>query len=126
LRAPVDLDLAVHVDVVAGGKGHRLAARAVHKMRSDDVSSRAAGFRRTARSSRSFERLTQREVLVASGRALMRLGVFVTVRGASLEDLQRRSAIVWRRAHDGGLRLERGRGCQSAWFRAQLPGGPGW
>jgi hypothetical protein len=126
LRSPVALDLSVHVDVVAGVKAHRLAARAVHRVRSDDVTSSAAGFRRSARSSRSFERLAQREVFVASGRALMRIGVFVVVGGASLEELERRSAAVWRRAHDGGLRLERGRARQYEWYRAQLPGGPGW
>jgi hypothetical protein len=126
LRTPVDLDVSVHVDVVAGVRAHRLAARAVHRVRSDDVTSSAAGFRRSARSSRSFERLAEREVLVASGRSLVRLGVFVVVNGESLEDLQRCATIVWRRAHDGGLRLERGRGNQYEWFRAQLPGGPGW
>jgi len=126
LRSPVDLDVAVHVDVVAGAKAHRLAARAVHRVRSDDATSSAAGFRRSARTTRSFERLAQREVLVASGRALMRLGVFVVVSGNSLEELERRSAAIWRRAHDGGLRLERGRARQYEWYRAQLPGGPGW
>jgi hypothetical protein len=126
LRSPVALDLSVHVDVVAGVKAHRLAARAVHRVRSDDATSSAAGFRRSARSSRSYDRLAQREVLVASGRALMRLGVFVVVGGTSIEELERRSAVVWRRAHDGGLRLERGRARQYEWYRAQLPGGPGW
>jgi hypothetical protein len=126
LRTPVDLDVSVHVDVVAGAKAHRLAARAVHRVRSDEVTSSAAGFRRSARSSRSFERLAEREVLVASGRSLLRLGVFVVVSAESFEDLQRCATIVWRRAHDGGLRLERGRGSQYEWFRAQLPGGPGW
>jgi hypothetical protein len=126
LRSPVALDVAVHVDVVAGAKAHRLVARAVHRVRSDDATSSAAGFRRSARTSRSFERLAQREVLVARGRALMRLGVFVVVSGASLEELERRSTAIWRRAHDSGLRLERGRARQYEWYRAQLPGGPGW
>jgi hypothetical protein len=126
LRAPVDLDVSVHVEVVAGVKAHRLAARAVHRVRSDEVTSSAAGFRRSARSSRSFERLAEREVLVASGRSLVRLGVFVVVSAESLGELHHHAAIVWRRAHDGGLRLERGRGNQYEWFRAQLPGAPGW
>jgi hypothetical protein len=126
LRCPVALDLSVHVEVIAGTKAHRLAARAVHRVRSDEITSSSAGFRRSARSSRSFERLVQRESLVAEGRALMRLGVFVVVGGTTLEELERRSAAVWRRAHDGGLRLERGRGRQCEWYRAQLPGGPGW
>jgi hypothetical protein len=126
LRSSVPFDLAVHVDVVAGAKAQRLAARAVHRVRSDDATSTSAGFRRTARSTRNFERLAQREVLVASGRSLVRLGVFVVVRGTSLDDVQRRSSIVWRHAHDAGLRLERGRGRQLGWYLAQLPGGSGW
>lgn len=126
LRSPVALDVSVHVEVIAGAKAHRLAARAVHRGRSDDATSSAAGFRRSARSSRSFERLAQREVLVARGRALIRIGVFVVVEGMSFEELERRSAVVWRRAHDGGLRLERGRARQYEWYRAQLPGGLGW
>ena len=126
LRAPVDVDVAVHVDVIAGAKAQRMAARAVHQVRSDEVTASGAGFRRSARASRGFERLAQREVLVANGRALVRLGVFVVVCASSLEQLHRDSAMLWRRAHDGGLRLERGWGRQLEWFRAQLPGGPGW
>ncbi|MGC2169335.1 MAG: hypothetical protein WA580_09555, partial [Acidimicrobiales bacterium] len=126
LRAPVDVDVAVHVDVVAGAKAQRMAARAVHRMRSDDVTTSAAGFRRTARASRGFERLAQREVLVANGRALVRLAVFIVVSASSLEQLHHDTAVLWRCAHDGGLRLERGWGRQLEWFRAQLPGGPGW
>jgi hypothetical protein len=126
LRSLVPFDLAVHLDVVAGAKAQRLAARAVHRVRSDDVTSAAAGFRRTARTSRNFERLAQREVLVASGRSLLRIAVFLVVRGDSFEEVQRRAALVWRSAHDAGLRLERGRGRQLNWYLAQLPGGSGW
>lgn len=126
LRSSTSLDLALHVDVVAGAKAHRLAARAVHRVGTDDATSRSAGFRRTARSSRNFERLSQREVLVASGRSLLRLAVFVVVRGETYDDVQQRSSLVWRSAHDAGLRLERGWGLQSSWYYAQLPGGPGW
>jgi hypothetical protein len=126
LRSSVLFDVAVHLDVVAGAKAQRLAARAVHRVRSDDATSSAAGFRRTARTSRNYERLAQREVLVASGRSLLRLAVFFVVRGDSFEELQRRAALVWRDAHDAGLRLERGRGRQLNWYVAQLPGGPGW
>jgi hypothetical protein len=126
LRSPVPFDLSVHLDVVAGAKAQRLAARAVHRVRSDDATSSSAGFRRTARSSRNYERLAEREVLVASGRSLVRLAVFLVVRGDSLEEVQRRAALVWRNAHDAGLRLERGRGCQLGWYLAQLPGGLGW
>jgi hypothetical protein len=126
LRSSVPFDVALHLDVVSGAKAQRLAARAVHRVRSDDVTSSAAGFRRTARTSRNYERLAQREVLVASGRSLLRLAVFLVVRGDSFDDVRRRGALVWRGAHDAGLRLERGRGRQLAWYVAQLPGGPGW
>ncbi len=125
LRSSSSVDLALHIDVVGGASGQRLASRAVHRVGSDDETSRSAGFRRTARSSRNLERLAQRETLVASGRALLRVAVFIVVRGETLEDIQRRSAVLWRHAHDAGLRLDRGRGLQSAWYLAHLPGGPG-
>ncbi|HEV3268501.1 MAG TPA: hypothetical protein VGZ68_08870 [Acidimicrobiales bacterium] len=126
LRSATTIDLALHVDVVSSTRAQRLAARAVHRVGSDDATSRTAGFRRTARSSRNFERLAQREVLVASGRSLLRIAVFIIVRGESYDEVQQRSSLVWRHAHDAGLRLERGWGLQSSWYFAQLPGGPGW
>jgi hypothetical protein len=126
LRSSSCVDVALHLDVVGGATGQRLASRAVHRVGSDDETSRSAGFRRTARTSRNFARLAQRETLVASGRSLLRVAVFIVVRGETLNDIQRRSAVIWRHAHDAGLRLDRGRGLQSAWYRAHLPGGPGW
>ena len=126
LRSVEPLDVALHVDVVGSAKAHRVAQRAVHRVGSDDATSRAAGFRRTARSLRNYERLAQREALVASGRSLLRIAVFVVIRATTLDDLQRRSAAVWRHAHDAGVRLERGWGLQAQWYRAQLPGGVGW
>jgi hypothetical protein len=126
LKSSLPLDLALHVDIVSGARAQRLAARAVHKVGSDDATSRAVGFRRTARSMRNYDRLAQRETLVASGRALLRVAVFLIVRAPSLDELQRRGDALWRHAHDAGLRLERGRGRQAQWYRAQLPGGPSW
>jgi hypothetical protein len=126
LRAPRAVDVALHVDVIGGAVAQRVASRAVHRVGSDDATSRSAGFRRTARSSRNFERLAQREQLVASGRSLLRIAVFIVVRGETLQELREGSSLVWRHAHDAGLRLDRGRGLQAAWYRAQLPGGPGW
>jgi hypothetical protein len=126
LRSTGTLDLALHVDVVGGASAQRLASRAVHRVGSDDETSRSAGFRRTARSSRNFERMAQRERHVASGRALLRVAVYVVVRADTLDELQRRGAEVWRQAHDAGLRLDRGRGLQAMWYRSSLPGGPGW
>jgi hypothetical protein len=126
LRSPTAVDVALHVDIVGGVAAQRLASRAVHRMGSDSETSRSAGFRRTARSSRNFQRLAQREQLVASGRALVRLAVFVVVCAEDLEQLQRRGEQIWRHAHDAGLRLDRGRGLQASWYRSHLPGGPGW
>lgn len=120
------VDVAVHFDVVEAARAHRLAARAVHRVTSDDVTSRAFGFRRSARAARSLERLARRESLVAEGRALVRVAVFIEVRAPSLAALRRRGASVWRQCHDAGLRLERGGGRQAAWYRAHLPGAPGW
>jgi hypothetical protein len=126
LRSPVTFDLSLHVDVVAGAKAQRLASRAVHRGGSDEETARSAGFRRTARSSRNYERMAQRERHVASGRALLRVAVYLLVRADNLDELQRRSAQLWRHAHDAGLQLDHGRGLQMAWYRSQLPGGPGW
>ncbi|MHB2027640.1 MAG: hypothetical protein ACYCPT_02330 [Acidimicrobiales bacterium] len=126
LHSSTKCDLALHVDVVSGSKSARLSSRAVHRVNSDDAASRSFGFRRSASSSRSFERLSQRETLVARGESLVRLGVFVLVRAESLDELHERSATLWRHAHDAGLRLERGWGRQALWCDAQLPGGPGW
>jgi hypothetical protein len=117
---------ALHFDVVEGGKAQRMAARAVHRMGSDGAASRAAGFRRTARSVLSIERVGQREDLVASGKALLRIGVFVTVRARSLDELRVSTERVVRTAEQSGLRVERGAGRQIPWFCFQLPGGPGW
>jgi hypothetical protein len=126
LKSSTPLDLALHVDIVSGARAQRLSARAVHQVGSDDATSRAAGFRRTARSIRNYDRLAQREALVASGRALLRVAVFLMVRASSLDELQKRGDALWRHAHDAGLRLERGGGRQARWYRAQLPGGMSW
>lgn len=126
LRTTERFDVAVHLDVVDAARSHRMAARAVHRVASDDAATRAFGYRRSARAARSLERLARREVLVAEGRALVRVAVFVVVRAPSLTLLRPASARVWRQVHDAGLRLERGWGRQASWWRAQLPGGPGW
>jgi hypothetical protein len=120
------LDLAVHVEVVGGARAHRLAARAVHRVGSDVVTAQAAGFRRTAQSTRSLERLRQRETLVVEGTALLRVAVFVVIRASSLAQLRRDVQTVRHAAVESGLRCESGRGRQTLWYCAQLPGAPGW
>jgi hypothetical protein len=120
------LDVVVHVDVVGGVRAHRLAARAVHRVGSDDATSQAAGFRRTAQSTRTLERLRQRESLVVNGTSLLRIAVFVVIRSSSLRQLRRDVKTVTRSATEAGLRCEPGFGRQSSWYCAQLPGGPGW
>jgi len=119
-------DVSLHVEVVAGAKAQRMSARAVHRMRSDDAASQAAGFRRTARSSRSLDRLREREALVAQGKALLHVAVFLVVRASTLSTLEHDVASVTHRALEAGLRVESGRGRQASWYCAQLPGGPGW
>lgn len=120
------LDVVVHVDVLGGVRAHRLAARAVHRVGSDDVTSRAAGFRRTAQSTRALERLRQRESLVVDGAALLRIAVFVVIRSDTLAHLRRDVNAVTRSALESGLRCEPGLGRQCSWYCAQLPGAPGW
>jgi hypothetical protein len=124
--ASPSLDVAVHVDVLGGERARRLAARAVHRVGSDDATSQSAGFRRTAQSSRALERLRQRERLVVEGSALLRIAVFVVVRAPSLRQLRRETASVIRSAFESGLRCEAGHGRQASWYCAQLPGAPGW
>ena len=120
------LDVVVHVDVEGAVRANRLAARAVHRVGSDDATSQSAGFRRTAQSTRTFERLRQRESLVVEGAALLRIAVFVVIRAASLQQLRRDVKAVTRCALESGLRCEAGFGRQAAWYCAQLPGAPGW
>jgi hypothetical protein len=120
------LDVALHVEVIGGARAQRLAARAVHRVGSDDATTQAAGFRRTARSVRSLDRLRQREMLVAGGRSLLRIAVYFVVRAPDPDQLRINLADVTRRAREAGLRCERGIGRQAPWYRQQLPGGPGW
>lgn len=120
------LDVVVHVDVLGGVRANRLAARAVHRVGSDDATSQSAGFRRTAQSTRTLERLRQRESLVVEGAALLRIAVFVVIRAASLQQLRRDVEAVTRTAFESGLRCELGVGRQASWYCAQLPGAPGW
>ena len=122
----VALTVALHFDVMPGPRARRIAERAVHRHSSDGAVARAAGFRRTARVERSLQRLDQREGLVAGGRSLLRLAVYVAVRGATHDELRQGVAEVVRAAHESGLRCERGFGRQILWFNYQLPGGPGW
>jgi hypothetical protein len=121
-----DVTVALHFDVVSGARAQRLAARAVHRTGSDEAASTSVGFRHTARAQRALQRLTQREALVAGGRALLRIGVYVCVRASSQRQLNSSVSEVLRRAHEAGLRCERGLGRQAIWFCHQLPGGPGW
>lgn len=116
-------DVALHVDVVASIRAHRVAARAVHRGGSDDATSLAAGFRRSARSGRTLERLRQREVFVASGRALLRIGVYVVIRAQNIDELRTNLKAFYQVANESGLRCERGLGQQARWYRNQLPGG---
>jgi hypothetical protein len=120
------LDVAVHVDVVGGVRAKRLASRAVHRVGSDDATTQSAGFRRTAQSSRTLERLRQRESLVVEGVALLRVGVFVVIRATTLQQLRRDVKALTRCAFESGLRCELGPGRQALWYCAQLPGAPGW
>ncbi len=119
-------DVSFHVDVLAGAHAQRITARAVHRVRSDDAATQAAGFRRTARSVRSLERLGEREALVLEGRALLHLAIFVVIRAASVAALEGECSSVTRQTLEAGLRVEPGYGRQASWYCAQLPGGPGW
>jgi hypothetical protein len=122
----LDLDLALHVEVVGSSRAQRLSARAVHRVGSDAQVARAAGFRRSAQAAMAAERLGQREELVATGQALLRCAVYLTLHCASLAELRDSSSELSRRAVASGLRLDTGVGRQWRWFCFALPGGPGW
>ena len=118
------LDLAVHVDVMGAARARRRSSRAVHGVSMDNAMSMTAGFRRTATIARRFERIRQTEQLVASGRSLLQLGVFVTLHANDLNELHRRRKALYRALLDSGLRCDRGAGRQAPWWHAQRSGGP--
>ncbi len=120
------VSIAVHVAVEEATRARRLAERAVHRSRSDAAISRGAGFRESARAASETGRLARRESQIAAGRALVRLGVYVTVHAAGLDELRASVAEVLEVARAAGLRCERGVGRQGPWHRYQLPGGLGW
>ena len=119
-------DVVLQADVIGGVKAHRLASRAVHRVGSDDYASQSVGFRRTARGTRSFERLRQREAMVEEGAALLRLSAYVVVHAPSIDTLRSEVVSVVRQIVAAGLRCESGGGRQARWYCDQLPGGPGW
>ncbi len=121
-----NLGIALHFDVVGGVKAQRISGRAVHRMGSDGAATRAIGFRRSARTARSLERVNEREQLVASGQALLKFAVFVIVRAATLSELRLSVLAAVRAGEESGLRIERGVGRQAHWYGFQLPGGPDW
>ncbi len=123
-RAGSASSLSLHVEVLSASRARRLSARAAHQLDSDVAAATAVGFRRSARTIARQSRLAERESLVAEGRALVRLGVYVTIGADSLSALRDAHTQLWRHAHDHGLRLERGWGRQYAWWCAQLPGSP--
>ncbi|MGC8510754.1 MAG: hypothetical protein ACP5PB_07785, partial [Acidimicrobiales bacterium] len=96
---PSRVGITVHVAIVESTRARHLTERAVHRSRSDAAISRGAGFRESARSASDAGRLAQREVQVAAGRALVRLGVYVTVHAAGLDELRASVAEVLEVAH---------------------------
>ncbi len=116
--------LSVHLDVVGADRARRSAERAVHRHRSDRAATTAVGYRATARLDRADERVRRREVDVAAGRALVRLGVYLTVRAPSWPALRASRDAAVRRAADAGLRVEYGAGRQARWVVDQACGPP--
>jgi len=115
------VDLALHVDVVSGSEPSDFRPGGSSR-RSDDATSRAVGFRRTARSARNYERLAQREALVASGRALVRVAVYLLVRASSLDELPRPKVTrCGARRTTPAYVFETRKGAKHSGHRAQLP-----
>lgn len=125
-RTSASTTLSLHVDVFAETSARRRAERTSHAATSNEAAAGALGFRETSRARRRLARTLQREARVAEGRALVRLGVYVTVWAERLEDLEVAVGDVLARARESGVVLDRGWGRQATWFRFQLPGGPNW
>ena len=118
LRSGAKCDVAVHIEVLGARRGKQSAERAVHGRESDQLISSRSGYRFTAARARQSERLRERELSVASGRALLRLSVLIEVRGSNLRELRERCAHVEQMSASSGLRLHSGRGRQETWQRA--------
>jgi hypothetical protein len=125
-RTSRDTTLALHVDVFGEASARRHAERRSHAATSNEAAAGALGFRETSRVRRRVARTLERETRVAQGRALARLGVFVTVFAARLDELDDAVGDVLAAAREGGVVVDRGWGRQAQWFRFQLPGGPHW
>ena len=118
--------LSMHVDVFAEASARRRAERHSHAATSNGAAAGSLGFRETSRARRRLARTLQHETRVAEGRALARLGVYVTVWATRVEELESAVGDVLARARESGVVLDRGWGRQAQWFRFQLPGGPSW
>jgi hypothetical protein len=125
-RSSWPVTISLHADVFGEASARRRAERTSHAATSNEAATTALGFRETSRARRRLARTLQREARVAEGRALMRLGVYVTVRATHLADLESAVSDVIARARETGVVLDRGWGRQIQWFRLQLPGGPNW
>ncbi len=121
-RTPVPMEMGLRFDVLPAARAVRLTGRAVHRGGIDGAAATTLGFRRSARSDHDFERVRRREQLVAEGRPLMRLGVYLTVHAATTAQLRERVLVLQRSARDAGIGLHRGRGRQrhfAAWSREE-------
>ena len=120
------LTVAVHLEALSSARSRRRSEMLVHAERTDQIHDARIGRGRRARRQRDLARSRELEGDVAAGSPLAHLAVFVVARAPTLAALARRTAETESRARRLGLRLERGGGRQGPWFRAQLPGGPGW
>lgn len=118
--------LSWHAHVLPSQRAERITGRAVHRLGTDAVAAHALGFRRSAGSALQLRRTQQREQLVASGRGLLRVGVYLTVRAPTTGHLRRAMKVVRVKAREGGLLLDEGAAHQAQWHRWQLPGGVDW
>ena len=118
--------VSVHAEIVSAPSARRITGRAVHRVGVDDVASRSMGFRRSAHGDVMLTRLREREQLVASGEALLRLAVYLTVTSENIRDARHSLALLRQRLRDVGVTIDRGRGQQAQWFRWSLPGGLEW
>lgn len=121
-----DATITMVCEVIPNRVARRRVARRTHAATTDAALARRMGFRHSASAALRFSRTQRHEQLVAQGRALVRVAVFVVVRATDPAALARARQRVRDRAEQDGFLLETGFGRQAEWWCASLPGAPRW
>lgn len=113
--------VAVSVEPVPFGTAVRKAEAAQTSEEADEIQRRRQGFSTTARTRRRQEAVARREDEISQGHAEMRFAGFLTVSGATAEQLEESCAEAEHAAQLSRLELQRLYGEQAAGFTFTLP-----